>query len=62
MNTDSLKLNIRQVCQLLNVSQSTIRRWEKEGRIKPSPRLKNSLWRTYTLSDIEALSEKERSK
>ena len=44
-------LNIRETSELLNISQSTLRRWEKEGRLIPDARTKGNQ-RRYKLSSI----------
>ena len=44
-------LNIKETSELLNISQSTLRRWEKEGRLIPDARTKGNQ-RRYKLSSI----------
>jgi excisionase family DNA binding protein len=44
-------LNIKETAELLNISQSTLRRWEKEGRLIPDARTKGNQ-RRYKLSSI----------
>ena len=54
-NLNSIKLNSGQASQLLGVSQSTLRRWQREGRIKLPTRDRESAWHRFTLADIEEI-------
>ena len=46
-----------QAAKLLNISKSTLLRWEKEGLIKPAKRNYQN-YRVYTIKDIEEIREK----
>ena len=48
-------LSIGAVAQLLNVSPSLIRKWERAGVIPPAPRLVGSERRVYSPRDVEAI-------
>jgi len=48
METEKL-LNIAQASKLLGVAQSTLRRWEKEGRLIPDERTKGGRCEAITL-------------
>lgn len=37
----------------LSVTPTTVRRWEREGRIPASLRLEGGSWRIWPLSDVE---------
>jgi hypothetical protein len=50
MKTEKL-LNIAQASKLLGVAQSTLRRWEDEGRLIPDERTKGNQ-RRYRLSSL----------
>ena len=50
MKTEKL-LNIAQASKLLGVAQSTLRRWEDEGRLIPDERTKGNQ-RRYKLSSL----------
>lgn len=45
---------IGQVSWALNIHQSTLRRWEREGKIKPPARRPSGM-REYSREDVEAI-------
>ncbi len=47
---------ISQVADMLGCATGTIRRWERDGKIKP-PQRRNLGWRIYTTVDIEAMKQ-----
>ncbi|MFH1648364.1 MAG: MerR family DNA-binding transcriptional regulator, partial [Patescibacteria group bacterium] len=50
-------LRVSQASKVLNISPSTLRRYEDEGKIS-SERLPNNNYRVYKLSDINSLKHK----
>ena len=55
MNKDEL-YKPTQAAKLLDISKSTLLRWEKEGLIKPAKRNYRN-YRVYTIKDIKEIRE-----
>lgn len=58
-NKEEATLLISEVALKLKRSITTLRRWEKEGKLKPSKRLKNG-WRVYSVKEIDKLRKELR--
>jgi len=51
-----LKLSVGQAAEILGVSDSTLRKWESIGLIKPADR-RILGWRVYTSKDIQDIQK-----
>jgi hypothetical protein len=59
MMKNDLVYSTAEICEIFNISKSTLFRWEKEGQIPPVPR-DLSGQRQYTQEHISAISERQK--
>ena len=51
---DETRISIKDAAAMMGVSVDTLRRWDKDGRLKPAGRTLGG-WRYYFLTDIRQL-------
>ena len=56
MTQDQLFITIKQAAEILHVSKDTLRRWDKNGKLKTKRHPINN-YRIYSAKEIEALHQ-----